>query len=191
MSKAVLISIRPRWVQKIADGKKTVEVRKTRPKLVPPFKCYIYCTQPKNPHEDYLTTEYPKPQFYGGGKVVGEFTCTRIVWAVRVGYTGAHQPPKYVICKERTYDVSPIDGLLDASCLALNELESYLAGREGYGWHISDFQLYDKPRDLSEFERPYECGECDAQWATECNACHEEKKVKRAPQSWCYVEEKQ
>ena len=45
MSKAVLISIRPKWCEKIASGEKTIEVRKTRPKLQTPFKCYIYCTQ--------------------------------------------------------------------------------------------------------------------------------------------------
>lgn len=44
MSKAVLISIRPKWVEKIVSGEKTIEVRKTRPKLDTPFKCYIYCT---------------------------------------------------------------------------------------------------------------------------------------------------
>ena len=42
---AVLISIRPKWAQKIMTGQKTVEVRKTRPKMDTPFKCYIYCTQ--------------------------------------------------------------------------------------------------------------------------------------------------
>ena len=44
MSKAVMLSIRPKWVEKIANGEKTIEVRKTRPKLDTPFKCYIYCT---------------------------------------------------------------------------------------------------------------------------------------------------
>ena len=43
--KSVLISIQPKWCELIANGKKTVEVRKTRPKLETPFKCYIYCTQ--------------------------------------------------------------------------------------------------------------------------------------------------
>lgn len=33
MSKAVLISIRQKWCQKIMAGQKTIEVRKTRPKL--------------------------------------------------------------------------------------------------------------------------------------------------------------
>ena len=48
MKKAVLISIRPEWCQKIASGEKTIEVRKNRPKLAQPFKCYIYCTRDKH-----------------------------------------------------------------------------------------------------------------------------------------------
>ena len=78
MSKAVMLSIRPKWCEKIANGEKTIEVRKTKPKLGTPFKCYIYCTLPKYPHEDFIATDYPMPQFYGGGKVIGEFTCDRI-----------------------------------------------------------------------------------------------------------------
>ena len=45
--KSVLISIRPEWCKMIAEGKKTIEVRKTRPKLECPFQCYIYCTSGK------------------------------------------------------------------------------------------------------------------------------------------------
>lgn len=59
MSKAVLISIRPEWCEKIISGQKTIEVRKTRPKMNPPFKCYIYKC--------------------GNGKVNGEFVCDEII----------------------------------------------------------------------------------------------------------------
>lgn len=59
MSKAVLISIRPMWCEKIINGRKTIEVRKTRPKMNPPFKCYIYKC--------------------GNGKVIGEFLCDEII----------------------------------------------------------------------------------------------------------------
>ena len=45
MKKAVLISIRPEWCDLIVRGKKTIEVRKTRPKLETPFTAYIYCTK--------------------------------------------------------------------------------------------------------------------------------------------------
>ena len=42
--KAVLISIKPKWCDLIRRGRKTVEVRKTCPKLEVPFKVYIYET---------------------------------------------------------------------------------------------------------------------------------------------------
>ena len=43
--KSVLISIQPKWCELIASGKKTVEVRKSAPRLETPFKCYIYQTK--------------------------------------------------------------------------------------------------------------------------------------------------
>lgn len=69
MSKAVLISIRPEWCEKIINGRKNIEVRKTRPKMDTPFKCYIYRSVQ--------------------GGVIGEFVCDDIFERiVRVlGYT--------------------------------------------------------------------------------------------------------
>jgi len=49
MSKAVLISVQPRWCGLILNGKKTIEIRKTKPNIAPPFKCYIYCTNKGRP----------------------------------------------------------------------------------------------------------------------------------------------
>lgn len=56
---AVLISIRPKWCEKIISGEKTIEVRKTRPKMDTPFKCYIYCTKPE---EKLLTMMFGGPE---------------------------------------------------------------------------------------------------------------------------------
>lgn len=130
MSKAVMLSIRPKWCEKIASGEKTIEVRKTRPKLETPLKCYIYCTLPKYPHEDFIATDYPRPQFYGGGKVIGEFTCDQI------------------------YELAPLnhapDDVEKQACLTREKIVNYLKGT-GYGWHISDLRIYDAPRELSEF----------------------------------------
>lgn len=178
MSKAVLISIRPKWCEKIVNGDKTIEVRKTRPKMNTPFKCYIYCTLPKYPHEDFIATNYPRPQFYGGGKVIGEFTCDRIDWITHIGYTGIPNLVETRICDAATMRTSPVGGLLNAACLTPKMLNDYLAWGDGYGWHITDLRIYDEARELSEFTglrntrfgaAPYD--------------------IKRAPQSWCYVEE--
>nr|DAJ54669.1 MAG TPA: hypothetical protein [Caudoviricetes sp.] len=162
MSKAVLISIRPQWVEKIANGEKTIEVRKTRPNLPTPFKCYIYCTLPRYPHEDYICPEPPAPAFYGGGMVIGEFICDRV--AV-ITYDGGE-----LACTTNAA-FSP------ASCLSRAEIIEYIGdGGRGYGWSISDLRIYDKMRQLEEFRRP-----CDRDDAV--------RYVKRPPQSWMYVEE--
>lgn len=39
--KAVLLSIKPEWCYEIANGYKTMEIRKDCPNLDTPFKCYI------------------------------------------------------------------------------------------------------------------------------------------------------
>lgn len=195
MSKAVLISIRPKWCEKIVNGNKTIEVRKTRPKMDTPFKCYIYCTLPKYPHEDFIATDYPRPQFYGGGKVVGEFTCDQI----------------YKIDKDSTDFLFKAGGLSVYKqaaekkcglCVAMTDdkLHGYLGHCQGYGWHISDLRIYDVPRELSEFWRS--CPEY-SELSTNCllceNVCGDSDEtdcntdgriyLRRAPQSWCYVED--
>lgn len=165
MSRAVMLSIRPKWCEKIISGEKTVEIRKNSPKLGTPFRCYIYCTQ----------SGVALGAWRKHGKVIGEFTCDRI-FPINVFDNGSIQ--------NWFFDH------MERSCLTYEELADYIGNdRTGYGWHITDLKIYDNPKELSKFERPYECNECDAKWATECNACHEEGKIKRPPQSWCYVEE--
>lgn len=185
MSKAVMMSIRPKWCEKIVNGEKTIEVRKTRPKLQTPFKCYIYCTM----DHFYISVscgEMDKLNYRTNtvcrcnGKVIGEFTCDRIYELETKARGGSY----YV----KNEDQPTTNFIARQSCLDLKDMHDYLHAQKGYGWHITDLRIYDAPRELSEFERPYECDECDAKWATECNACREEGKIKRAPQSWCYVE---
>lgn len=187
MNKAVMLSIRPKWVEKIANSEKTIEVRKTRPKLDTPFKCYIYCTLPKYPHEDFIATDYPRPQFYGGGKVVGEFTCDRI-FPINVFDNGSIQ--------------NWLFEHMERSCLAYEELAGYIGnGKTGHGWHISDLKIYDAPKDLNEFWLPPElycekerCGGCPYDQVADVNGeysfdCEWKRPLTRPPQSWCYVEE--
>lgn len=177
MSKAVMLSIRPKWVEKIANGEKPIEVRKTKPKLETPFKCYIYCTLPKYPHEDFVATDYPRPQFYGGGKVIGEFTCDQI-FPINVFDNGSIQHWLFEH--------------MERSCLTYEELADYIGnGKTGHGWHISDLLIYDQPRELSEFQRATDpCDSCHAEYTWECTGCKKlSGDIKRPPQSWCYVEE--
>lgn len=163
--KSVLISIQPKWCELILKGKKTVEVRKTRPKLETPFKCYVYQTKGKEKLIDiikdgdicYGETYHGKPVFikmredsvYAGlfgrkQKVIGEFVCDTIV-------------------TDKTFGHDPLFN--GAACMSEVEAAAYSCQSPIYGWHISNLVIYDKPKELSEFG------------------------LKRPPQSWCYVEE--
>ena len=192
MSKAVLISIRPKWVEKIVNGEKTIEVRKTKPKLQTPFKCYIYCSAGGDklwirdavwrerwmggPISFLVNAKKCGGMNIGNGKVIGEFTCDRID-----RLAPADEP--YGI-----YDIG--DDYVLQTCLENGALWDYGHGTPLYGWHISDLLIYDHPRELTEFRRaPDPCDSCQAEYTWECKDC---KKlggdIKRPPQSWCYVE---
>ena len=76
--KAVLISIQPKWCELIASGKKTIEVRKTRPKIETPFRCYIYMTATKERCRlwEYITAY---AMYHGGYYDTFDTVCTNRV----------------------------------------------------------------------------------------------------------------
>lgn len=198
MSKAVLLSIKPQYCELIASGEKTIEVRKTRPKLEPPFKCYIYCTNDyknyatkSNKHEFWIgkpINNISKGRYFGNGKVIGEFVCDKIVTVDCDSVAPFDKESGEYIDKETRLD--------------RDTLWKYTNGRCAYGWHISDLKIYDEPKELKEFaafcdESENRCATCEhylfdndvlngyRRW---CGVYHR-KTLSHPPQSWCYVEE--
>lgn len=203
--KAVLLSIRPEWCDKILNGKKTVELRKSCPVHGTPFKVYIYCTKAKS-KIGYLRIVPGKGWLRLDSTVIGEFTCKKITGLTHVGETGNLESDRLHVMEPGSY-YKPADELLKAACMSKETAEKYLKGRDGLAWHISDLKIYDKPRDLDEFSRfgffgmgrsDCVCGNwrCKNYEPSEdymipptckidgCSIC-------RPPQSWCYVEELQ
>ena len=192
MSKSVLISINPKWCELIASGKKTIEVRKTKPKLETPFKCYIYCTTTgdlcyKSNNDGKIritknTLSMVKAlsithQTFLNGKVIGEFVCDEI-------------------CEYYPIDIKdPInkpygEEIEKESCLSTKQVNDYGFRTLGYGmlfgWHITDLVIYDEPKELSCFCKPVECHRgLQKEGCVGCWDCE----IKRPPQSWCYVQE--
>ena len=156
--KSVLISIQPKWVEKIASGEKTIEVRKSKPKLETPFKCYIYETK-------RLYKGSGGCLFNGRGKVIGEFTCDRITALYNVATTSWD-----LLCGN-VHDHAK--NLVRMACLTEEETHNYAKHKNCYAWHISDLVIYDKPKELSEF-RKY------SEWL--------DIPMTRPPQSWQFVE---
>lgn len=182
--KSVIISIRPQWVEKIASGKKTIEVRNSAPQEVP-FKAYIYET--KGATETPWVDEDGHFIYKGRGQVIGEFICNRIIeWKYL---------PDCEYDGEKMYYIESKDG--ENTCLSYDEIGEYGKGKTLYGWHISDLKIYDKPRALSEFRKPLDrvwgsyCNDyCDAECIYYCKDYRNwEKGLIRPPQSWQYVED--
>lgn len=185
--KEVLISIRPMWCEKIAARWKTLELRKTRPNIPLPFKCYIYQTKLKwmfNLLRSLKMDDVADTLTIGLGKVIGEFVCDHIM---------GHR------------EMANADIAEQQSCVRRKDIYQYSGGKEVFGWHITRLKIYDKPKDIREFFYP-----CIKQKYPYCFDCEyglqegEERPfmgmrhydvacgnwIKKPPQSWCYVEEK-
>lgn len=199
--KNILISIQPQWVERILNGEKTVEIRKTVPNCELPCRVYIYCTKAKLPQQgkgcvkaDHLTM----PNFFNGrysryvlganygeclnGKVVAEFTLNKVEdfskWEYDFGALVRH-----IDLWAGTRGDYPF-------------LINYLKGqKKGYAWHIEDLAIYDKPKELSEFKKY--CNLVHNKQNIQCfkplcknkEICNKEQMaITRPPQSWCYVE---
>lgn len=197
--KSVLISIQPKWCEKIfrkigtdKNGKpiyeKTIEVRKTKPSIPTPFKCYIYCCKAKS---QWRYSNYEGAYENSEGKIVyaqqhviGEFICDKV-------YLIKNQGSRFSVADE---EQSVTNEIARQSCLDYDDMVSYLGNKDGYGWHISQLKIYDKPKELSEFYKPCptkEKGDC---LSCDCLADNDyggicTNNLTRPPQSYMYVEE--
>ena len=200
--KAVLMSIKPQYLELIACGRKKLEFRKVIPKLEEPYKVYLYQTKHKWLYKILKGLGFEK--YYdiltnNSGKVVGEFICD---------YVMRH-------CEMANADLAEQQGWMKRE-----KILEYANGKEVFGLRITDLVIYDKPKQLREFrildkekqkacvhrERYYTNPDwtnsaelpagftCDI--GTEIDFCRPFenkgciclKPLSRPPQSWCYVE---
>lgn len=162
---SIVIAVHPMWCGKIADLVKDLEVRKRLPRLKPPFKVYIYCTRTsevqfwKSPTGHYLGEKARSiKDRCGGGRVIGEFTCSNIF-----RYSTEKNDLDTISTKEITR----------RSCLSYPELYQYERGLSRsasqpkmsglQAMEIRDLVLYDKPKLLQDYG------------------------LSTFPQSWCYA----
>ena len=175
--KAVMLSLRPQWCEKIFNGSKSIEIRKSRPSIPTPFKVYVYQTKikfkVKNWQENFQSIVFTPNGGVeeGNGKVIGSFVCDRVE-----EYEGEFwdddtyeriqepwEPSDFAEYGEYEYDTIGENGefygkgieLSKQSCLSWNELRKYVGQglKDFYGWHIIEPKLFDKPRELGEFSK--------------------------------------
>lgn len=182
--KAVMISIQPKWCGMILEGEKSIEIRKNAPNIKPPFKCYIYCTIGGDPlflvngkpmlNRFVLPLNQHSTVWELNGGVIAEFVCDEII-PINVFYNGTIQ----------YYHANR----LDRSGVPYDLISEYIgAGKVGRGWHISELKIYDRPKELHEFNQCHKC-EYHEGCVQHEYSCAGHYKLQRPPQSWCYVEE--
>lgn len=134
--KSVLISTHPVWCREIIRGLKTLELKKSYPKVGGQFKCYIYCTLNGSNElfRDVLRGDvalWNREKWADKkGNVIGEFVCDYIMRHCEMANADLAERPSRV-SREKIYE--------------------YSNGKEVYGWHISNLKIYDTPKPLSEF----------------------------------------
>lgn len=194
--KSILLSIQPKWVEKILNGEKTREVRLKFPIDYVGW-VYIYCTK----RSPWIYWDKGVAKLNNGrgcicgykslrndnGKIVARFWCDKVEVQGVLG--------KIV--------VSDKNDLLKNACLSVDEINKYLDyGKSEYMFviHISDLQIFDKPKELREFKLYGNC------WLDDHNMCKrsdckyyiddygdcfcskENTRLTKAPQNYCYIE---
>ena len=167
--KSIVISIKPKWVAKILNGEKTLEIRKSFPKCELPCEVYIYCTKDKKElrlfdkeiceqfkvdrarvysleQQKYYTALIGRKSVPCNGKVVAKFTLNKVD----------------EIENDRLWEID--NDFLERACLSFGELACYLSSKTGYAWRIDKLVPFDRPKELADYG------------------------VKYSPQSYCYCE---
>lgn len=190
MNKAILMSIQPKWLVKILNGEKTIEIRKTMPKCKLPVDVYLYCTKSKpylmvgrNDNKTYLdnggkkSVYSPNHNYIGNRKIVAKFTLKHVSTCLNTDYGN--------------------EEILKDAYLTKQELDDYVGKRKFFAWHIDDLVVFDKPKELSEFYGIIHYPKGQFLTPDICNygegyeedeeQCLKSFKVNKAPQSWQYI----
>ena len=188
--KSILLSIKPKYVADILNGKKTIEIRKQCPKQLrgdtvfepEPINVYIYCTKEDSLckinkisrdkyvcGKDFDINDFPRLNsgYEGKGKVVAKFTLYR---TTKCALLEGEQfkdffYPKYQLTRQ--------------------ELKDYVGDKPYYEWHIEDLVIFDKPKELWEFKTTKQQL---VDILRQTQPILQNITLTKAPQSYCYVE---
>lgn len=211
--KAILISDHAIWCALMIKGVKKIEVRKgtalykATKKLIDEYGYavfYVYCTKgdydivresspySNVPHytcvkiDKKLSKELPEYEYSSRGKVIFKFRCYKveeITQVIRVRdnkimlYRGL---PKGINNKP----------LMNESCLSFEEMKDYLGYKNGIAIHISDLEIFDRPKELWEFYKYMDIVKRSEHMLCmfhKCNVC-KKCQLTKAPQSWQFIE---
>ncbi len=192
--KSILISIKPKWVAKILNGEKTLELRKSFPKDYRGW-VYIYCTKADDlckickisrdryiRGKDYDNRDFPHLHsgYNGRGKVVARFYCDNVTQYINGGQW--HEDNTF-----GHYDDYIKDKVCELACVSEDLLFAYASDLAFNAVHISKLEIFDYPKELSEF-KSYKKIIVNTKINGMVFETELDNSLIKAPQSWMYVE---
>lgn len=198
----VLASLKPYYYYLVGEGIKKIEVRKGMPKASDWDNGVLFYMSKDEKSFAKIPKEFQEKYRKHFGKVGMQFICDKVFLLHPYTYDRGSADLEHRKFIQTFEGSSKENEIFAATCLTQDEMFDYIgAGNYGFGWHISDLKIYDKPKELSEFYiRKFDnndyCSGCIHHETpiTEypCNDCRrdafERKYLTRPPQSWCYVE---
>ena len=175
----ILASLKPYYYYLIGEKKKDIEVRKSALKDLPQDIVFYMSKDEKSFAK--IPKEFQEKYRKHFGKVGMRVVVDKVY------------PIKMIIDDFGDLIEWSTIGMLNYNhCLSNGELDFYLDGKTGYGWHLDNVAVYDKPKELSEFYIPCNeksCRECDAEREYDVCVFERRKPIPRPPQSYMRVEE--
>ena len=202
--KAILISTHSQWVELILKFIKNVEIRKgtaigkaitrlIKEQGVAPM--LLYCTKGK----PYLMRKYIVEEYECGfafndikcnGKVIARYNAT----AEEIKIHFLNKQLTYRIASRYEYTTKSLSNsqLKKSSCLSNDEMNNYFKyvydkNVVGTAIHIHDLEIFDRPKELSEF-KSYKKNIVNTKINGMVFETELDNSLTKAPQSWCYVE---
>lgn len=201
MKQAILMNFKPKEVQKILNGEKTLAISKTMPKCKLPIDVYIYCSRGKGTKKSpsLCATPHLSPVLQIlEGRIVAKFTLKEVV-----GFKVDDKEIDTIVFDNITRLYFEEKSLEYMTQVSYEEMAKYLNGKKGYLWDIDNLEIFNKRLKLNHF-----WVECDSETGKDCKHCsflvcennesvgHEEwcnsehdhmRRLKKAPSNYQYV----
>ena len=149
MKQAILMNFKPKEVQKILNGEKTLAISKTMPKCKLPIDVYIYCSRGKGTKKTpslcaipHLSTVLQILE----GRIVAKFTLKEVV-----GFEIDKEEIDTIILDNITRLYFEEKSLEDRTQINFEEMKKYLNGKKGYLWYIDNLKIFNKRLKLNNF----------------------------------------
>ena len=192
-----MISIKPEHAINILNGSKTLELRTWIPKDYVGW-VYVYVTKGKpylvkfyNDYPIQAINDYTYQELLDDGNVpMNGKVAFRFWFDDYIAYKYYEDDNTYFAKRPQDFGYNA-DEVLKRLCLSRDEFKAYGKGKDLYAWHIKKLEIFDTPKQLSEFQNYVGKVDDTPEWAITSSWQIFHRPLEKGPQKmqWVYVKE--